>query len=268
MILRRLFFLLVPAIIFLNCSGPEQLTIHQEVEPLEVDGNLSNWNVNEALLKSTSEIDYYATQIDNNLYLFIEVKGLIKNSTITKSGLIVYLSNSEDNRKRAGLGFPTGTYHLMRQYPNAFEEFTTDMEWSQKPENRELLTSLSEEIFSSIMIVERPTESKDPEFGFIDKSQLEIDGFEIATNEDRRFISVEMKIPIGETSLFNLDKDKKIWLGFSIEPPDFNFRLQNDNVSQTGRDRYGQRSRREANMRYAISRNLGGGDEWFIINLQ
>ncbi len=265
MIYQRLFLLLFLFVFLLNCSGPEQLTVHQEDQPIEVDGSLSNWNTNEALLKSDDGVDYYATVVGNNLYLFVDVKGIMKYSAITRSGLIVYLSDSEENRKRSGLAFPPGSFNLLRQYPNAFEEFTTDMEWMRQPENTELMENLSEQLFSNIMIVERPLGNNDPEYGFIDKSQLEIDGFEIAGNEEQRFISMEMKIPLGETSLFNLTKDQ-IWLGFSIEPPDFNFRDESSSTPSQ-RDNYGQRSQRQANMRFAMSRNLGENDEWFLIDL-
>lgn len=265
MISKRLGLMLFPLIVLLSCSGPQQLTVHQQDQPIEVDGSLSNWNMNEALLKSEDGIDYYATIVGNNLYLFVDVKGIMKYSAITKSGLIVYLSDSEENRKRSGFAFPPGSFNLLRQYPNGFEEFTTDMEWSRQPENTQLLEDLSEQLFSSIMIVERPQGENDAEYGFIDKSQLEIDGFEIAGNEERRFISMEMKIPLGETSLFNLTKDK-IWLGFSIEPPDFNFRDESSSTPSQ-RERYGQRSQRQANINYAMSRNLGSGDDWFLINL-
>lgn len=263
----RILMFMVPLIVLLNCSGPEQLSVFQENQALEVDGNLANWNTDETLLKSTSEVDYYAATYGNNLYLFIDVKGLIKHSGILKSGMIVYLSTSEENRRRTGIAYPPGSYNLLREYPNSFESFTTDPEWSRKPESTKMLENLTEEMYSSIMIVERPNGSNHPEYGFIDKSQLEVDGIEIAANQDRRYISIEMKIPLGETPLFNLTKNK-IWVGFSIEPPDFNFRDESSNVSSRQRDSYAERSRREANMRYAISRNLGQGQDWFIINVE
>lgn len=250
----------------MNCTGPEQLAVYEEDQELEVDGNLTNWNTDQTLLKSTSEVDYYATTYNNNLYLFVDVKGLIKHSGILKSGLIVYLSSSEENRKRTGISYPPGSYNLLREYPNSFESFTTDAEWSREPENTQMLENLQEGMYSSVMIVERPDGSNRPEYGFIDKSQLEVDGIEIAVNEERRYISIEMKIPLGETPLFNL-ANNKIWLGFSIEPPDFNFREESSSVSNR-RDSYADRSRREANMRYAISRNLGQGEDWFIINVE
>lgn len=262
----RFFLLFLPFITLINCTGPKQIAVYEQDQPLEVDGNLTNWNTNESLLRSASDVDYYATVHENNLYLFVDVKGLIKHSGILKSGLIVYLSSSEENRKRTGISYPPGSYNLLREYPGSFEEFTTDVEWSRKPENTEMLQNLQDGMYSSVMIVERPNSSNRPEYGFIDKSQLEVDGIEIAVNEERRYLSLEMKIPLGETPLFNLANDK-IWLGFSIEPPQFNFREETSSVTNR-RDSYADRSRREANMRYAISRNLGQGEDWFIINVE
>lgn len=263
----RILLFLVSTILLLNCSGPEKLSVHKQNQGIEVDGSLSNWNQSETLLKSTSEVDYYAATYGNNLYLFIDVKGLVKNSAINKSGVIVYLSSSESNRKSTGIAFPPGSYNLLREYPNAFESFTTDMEWSRQPENTELLNDLTEDMYSSIMIVERPDGSNQPEYGFIDKSQIAVDGIEIAAERDQRYLSIEMKIPLGETPLFNLASDE-IWLGFSIEPPDFNFNDEASSMSGSGRrDSYGERNQREASTRYSISRNLGEGEDWFIINV-
>ncbi|MCG2589362.1 hypothetical protein [Rhodohalobacter sulfatireducens] len=263
----RTILLFILGILLVNCSGPEQLSIYKESQPLEIDGNITNWNQSETLLDSKTDVDYYAAIYDNNLYLFVDVKDLMKHSAITKSGLIVYLSNSENNRKRTGIAFPPGSYNLLREYPNAFEEFTTDMEWSREPENTELLTDLSEEMYSSVLIVERPGSSNHPEYGFVDKSQIEVNGIEVAANRDQRHLSLEMKIPLGESPLFNLSGDN-IWLGFAIEPPDFNFRIENSSAPSRQRERYADQSRREANMRYAISRNLGQGEDWYIINVE
>ncbi|MDZ7718631.1 MAG: hypothetical protein U5K72_07445 [Balneolaceae bacterium] len=263
----NLYFLFFCLIVFISCSGPEKLSVYQGDQTIEVDGNLTNWNTNETLLKSTSEVDYYATTHDNNLYLFVDVKGIVKHSGILKSGIIVYLGSSEENRKRTGVAYPPGSYNLLRQYPNSFDSFTTDMEWSNKPANRKLLEDLQEDMYSSVLIVERPQGTNNAEYGFIDKSQLEVDGIEIAANQDRRYISIEMKVPLGETPLFDLSAED-IWLGFSIEPPDFNFREEASSVSNRQRDNFSNRSRREANMRYAISRNLGQGEDWFIINVK
>lgn len=258
----------VTALFFLmNCMGPEKLSIYKESQALEVDGNISNWNQTETLLESKSDIDYYATTYDNHLYLYIDVKDILKQSAISKSGLIVYLSSSEENRKRTGIAYPPGSYNLLREYPNAFESFRTDMAWSREPSNTELLENLSEEMYESIMIVERPGDTNRPEYGFVDRSQIEVNGIEVAVDQEKRYISIEMKIPLGETPLFDLDSNN-LWIGFSIEPPDFNFRLENNSTSSMRQDRYGDQSRREANMRYAISRNLGRGEDWYIINIE
>lgn len=263
----RILLFIVLLVALTNCSGPEQLSVYQEAQPLEVDGSLTNWNTDATLLSSASDVDYYAATYGNNLYLFVDVKGIVKHSGILKSGLIVYLSSSEENRKRTGISYPPGSYNLLREYPNSFEEFTSDMEWSREPENTEMLENLEEGMYSSVMIVERPDNTNRPEYGFIDRSQLEVDGIEIAVNQDSRYLSIEMKIPLGETPLFNLSENK-LWVGFSIEPPDFNFRDQSSSVTNRQRQSYSDRSRREANMRYAISRNLDQGEDWFIINVE
>ncbi len=269
MTLRTFFASLISIALIAGCSGPEKLTVSPQGNAPTVDGSLSNWNTTETLVKSTEEIEYYATTHGNNLYLFINVKAPMKNYAIRQSGLIVYLNNSEDNRKRSGLAYPPGILNLLRQYPGAFDAFTTEMDWGSKPENQDLITSLSEDLFSSIMIVERPPDSNDASYGFIDKSQLEIDGFEIAADENQRYITVEMKITLGETSIFKLEKEN-LWLGFSIEPPEFHY--QDPNSSLTARqERYTGRQRRRpsaSSIQYAMRRNLGQSQDWFLLNLE
>ena len=250
--------------IIVNCSGPETLTVESVDTPPEIDGSLTDWNLTRTQLKSSSSIDYYASQHGDFLYLFVDVKSPMKDAALRQSGLIVYLSTSESSRKRKGIGYPPGSLNLLREYPVQFEGFTTEPDWGRKPENQELLENLSEDLFSSVMVIERPAGSNDPEYGFIDKSQLEIDGFELARNEDSRNMSLEMKIPLSETSFYNIQSGR-IWLGFAVEPPNFDFPEENTGSVTRNQADYGRRSTARASRNLAITRSLGQSDEWFIL---
>jgi hypothetical protein len=248
-----------------GCSSTEQVTVYQPEEPITVDGSLSGWDTTASLLKESDDIRYFAAVQDDFLHLFIDVRSPFKENTIRQLGLIVYLSNSESNRKDVGIAYPAGTFNLLRENPGAFNSFTTDREWSQNRENVELINELSENIFSQIMIIERP-DGSNAEYGFVDRSMLEIDGFEIYADEEQSRLSIEMKIPINSSSVFNIQRDN-LWLGFAIEPPRFRYRDEN-NTSSTQRRRGAYGQRQPGMMRTQSRQSLPSEEEWFILNIE
>jgi hypothetical protein len=266
--IKHLTILTLLAALFAGCGSTHQITPKPVTNELQIDGNLSDWNTSEAVFESRDQANYYAAFDDEFLYLFIEVRSPQKDMAIRRSGLTVYLSDDRDNRKQIGVGFPPGTFNMLRDYPNAFREFTRDGEWMSKPANRELLESLNEELFERVMIVERQEGSSDPSYGFIDPSQLEVDGMLVAVNRDSRYIGLEMRIPRDGSSLYRFSGDE-VWVGFAIEPPDFRIRDNSDySATSNRRDAYGNRSRQRSQPRQNISRNLGSMERWYKINFQ
>jgi hypothetical protein len=250
------------------CGSTSQFTPQPVSQEIQIDGNLSDWNTSEAIFESREQANYYAAYDEEFLYLFIEVRSPQKDMAIRRSGLTVYLSDDRDNRKQVGVGFPPGTFNMLREYPNAFREFTRDGEWMSKPANRELMESMNEELFSRVMIVERPDGSSNPSYGFIDPSQLEVDGMQIAINQDSRYIGLEMRIPRDGSSIYRFSEEQ-VWVGFAIEPPDFRIRDNSDYSATTNRrDAYGNRSRQRSQPRQNISRNLGSMERWYKINFR
>ncbi len=203
------------------------------------------------------------------MYLFIDIKSPIKNSQIKQSGYIVYLNHSKDTRKRVGIGFPAGSFNLLRQDPGTYRSFTDDPDWLENTANREFLSELAEENFERVMIVERVDGSSSAEYGFVDPSQLEVDGMEIAYN-DGRLISIEMKIPLDGSSVFGITSND-VWLGFAVEPPDFNLNQNDYNVSNNrSTGRYGSQNRQPSStqMRQYMNRNLGQYERWYRLQIQ
>ena len=256
--------LFILSAIFISCSGTKQITVHQKSEPLPVDGSLAGWTTGSTLLNDSEDIRYHAYIHDDILYLFADVRSPMLDRAIRQSGLIVYLSNSEERRRNVGIGYPTGSFNLLREYPGAYNGFTTDQEWGRKPENVELMTNLYEQIFDRIMIVERYEGSSRPEYGFVEKHQIEIDGIEISTDPDRRLISLEMKIPLDGSTLYRVQKGD-IWLGFALEPPTFRMRNDSDALAsqQSRGGMYGQQGR--AQQRQRSQPRMLSRDDWFIL---
>lgn len=239
------------------------MTVIQKNEALPVDGSLAGWTTESTLINSSDDINYHAYVHDDILYLFVDVRNPRLDGAIRQSGLIVYLSNSEENRKRVGIGYPVGSFNLLRESSNAFNSFTTDVEWARKPENVELMRSLMNQIYSKVMIVERYEGESNAEYGFVEKHLVEIDGIEIATDEERRMITLEMKIPLDGSTLYNVEKGD-IWIGFSLEPPNFRFRDSNNMMSDTqARNMYGQRNRNAQRQR--TQPQMMSRDDWYII---
>ncbi len=261
--MNRFLLLLIITAFFISCSGTKQITVHQKGESLPIDGSLAGWVTGNTLINDSEDIRYHAYIHDDILYLFADVRSQMLDMAIRQSGLIVYLSNSEENRRAVGIGYPTGTFNLLREYPGAFNGFTTDPEWSRKTENVELMRSLGDQIFERVMIVERYDGSSRPEYGFVEKSQIEIDGVEIASDPDRRLISLEMKIPLDGSTLFRAQKGD-LWLGFALEPPTFRMRSDNDAIAnQQARGMYGNRNRNQHRQR--SQPRMLSRDDWFIL---
>ncbi len=261
---HNLFFL--PVILFaVSCGSTNQFNAAQLNAPISVDGNLSDWNTNQTLFDDRDHANYYSAYDDEFLYLFIDIRSAYKDATVRRSGFTVYLSDDEDSRKDVGISFPPGTFNLLREYPGAFSSFTRESDWLNKPENRELMERLNEELFDRVMIVQR-SNGGEPSYGFVDKSQLEVDGMEVAINTDSRTIGVELKIPRDGSSIYGFSGNR-VWLGFAVEPPSFRIQGSSDySATSSGqRDRYGNRQRNRTNPNANMARNLGQMERWHII---
>ncbi len=252
------------------CSGTKVMSPEKTDRELTVDGNLSGWNLGSSLLHESESVNYYVTHTDDFLYLYVDVRSPSKNNAMKQSGFIVYLSNSEDDRKKIGISYPAGTFNLLRNNnPGEYQSFTRDPEWASKPGNRTLLEDLEKEVFERPMIVERYDGGSSTQRGFVGMDQLEVDGIQIAINQDRRLIGLEMKIPLNESSVYTLNKEENIWLGLEIDPP--NFRIANEYDSSRNNQRMGGQNQRvrqsQGNQRSNLRRSLGQYEQWFKLNL-
>lgn len=262
--LRNFSLLALTAILLIGCSGTKTISTPQTTQSPAIDGNISDWNMQESLIERSTIADYYATHDDEFLYLYVDVKSLGHNQAMKQSGFIIYINSSEENRNQIGLAFPSGSFNLLRENPVVFEAFTTDQEWLQDPQNQEKLESLESQIFERVMIVERI--GSDTNYGFVDKERLQIDGIEIASGENRRLMSIEMRVPLNSSSIYSLNGDQ-FWLGFEIDPPDF--RIQNNDNTSTRQQGYGRgrRSQGSSMTRMNMRQRLGQYEQWYQIDL-
>jgi hypothetical protein len=264
--LRFLSVVTLFAIFYAGCSGTKTISTPQTTQAPDIDGNISGWNMQESVIERTEVADYYATHDKEFLYLYIDVKSLSHNQAMKQSGFIIYISNSEENRNRIGLAFPSGTFNLLRENPIVYESFTTDQEWFQQPQNLDRLESLETQIFDRVMVVEQ-TES-DTNYGFIDKEMLQVDGIEISTGDNRRLMSIEMRVPLNSSSIYNL-KGNQLWVGFEIDPP--NCRIQSNDNNASRQQGYGSRRGRMSQgtntSRMNLRQRMGQYERWYSINL-
>ena len=264
--LRIISILFISILILAGCSSTKTITTPETESSPEIDGNISDWDMQETLIERTDIADYYATHDNEFLYLYIDVKSPGHNQAMKQSGFIIYLnSGSEEERNRIGLAFPSGTFNLLRENPAVYDDFTSDQEWFQQPQNRERLEALESSIFNRVMVVERM--GSDTNYGFIEKERLQIDGINIETGDNRRLMTIEMQIPLNSSSIYNLTGDD-VWLGFEIDPP--SFRIQDNNNTGSGRQGYGRRgsmSQSSNASRINIRQRMGAYERWYLINL-
>lgn len=264
--LRHFLYLVLLISILAGCSSTKTVNTPQTLQSPDIDGNISDWNMQETIIERTDVADYYATHDNDFLYLYIDVKSPGHNQAMKQSGFTIYLnSGKKDDRKQIGLAFPSGTFNLLRENPVVYESFTTDQEWFQDTQNRDRLEALESEIFSRIMVVENMDSNTN--YGFLDKERLQVDGIEIQTGDNRRLMTIEMQVPLNSSSIYNLTGDE-VWLGFEIDPP--SFRIQDNNTTGSGRQGYGQRgsmSQRNNTSRTSIRQMMGAYERWYLIDL-
>lgn len=267
--LHSLFYIILTifSILLLSgCGSTSTVSLTEASGQPVIDGSLSDWQSGQTRIESEDDINYYSKYDEDHLYLFIEITGPYKDRAIRQSGLIIYLNDHEEERKQTGIGYPAGAFNLLRENPAAFDNFLRESDWLTNPSNRETLENLENEIFDRIMIVERP-DGRNPEYGFVEPSLIEVDGMEISADTQSRYISIEMKIPRHGNSLYNFTGNT-VWLGLAIETPPF--RINDDNeysaTSDRQRDIYGNR-RQARPSRQNISRSLGEYEKWFRLEL-
>lgn len=263
------FFLFV-CFSFYACSSSKVITPNKSDEELTVDGNLSDWSLGNSLLEESESVNYYVTHTDNFLYLYVDVRSPAMNNAMKQSGFTVYLSNSEGERKKAGILYPTGTYNLLRSSnPAEYQTFLRDPEWAQKQSNSKLLQDLEEDVFEQPMVVERYDDSSNAQRGFVSMDQLEVDGIQLSIDQDRRLIGLEMKVPLNSSSVFNINDEDNIWLGLEIDPPNFRVSSEYDSTSRNSQQRMGGQTqqRNQGNQRANIRRSMGQYEKWFKLNL-
>lgn len=254
---------------FYACSGTKVMTPNKSSEELSIDGNLSDWSLGNSLLEESESVNYYVTHTDNFLYLYVDVRSPAMNNAMKQSGFTVYLSNSEGERKKAGILYPAGTFNLLRSSnPAEYQTFLRDPEWIQKQSSSKLLQDLEKEVFEQPMIVERYDDSSNAQRGFVSMDQLEVDGIQISVNQDRRLIGLEMKVPVNRSSVFNINNEEDIWLGLEIDPPDIRISSEYDSTSRNSQQRMGgQQRNNQGNQRANLRRSMGQYEQWFKLNL-
>jgi len=259
-----LVFLMISA-----CSSTETLRVHQEQTEIQVDGSLTHWPVQEALIHNSETFDFYTTQDDEHLYIFVNFKSPFYNQAVDNSGFILYLGGEDkDTRNRKGLAYPTGAFNQLRADAGAYRELLRDDEWLYNPQNQQRLERMQESNFDEFMLVERFDDGTDAQYGAITINQLEAQGIEIAAERGQRYYSLEYKIPLNGAAPFDLTPGNTYWLGFAIEPPDFNFRDSGASTNQGYG--YGQRRRQpsSSDRRMYMRRQMGEFSEWFRIEIR
>ena len=274
MLFNRLFYLLsflLTVLLLSGCGSTETISTYQKDTEIEVDGNLSGWPTSGALINDQDTFNFYVMQDSENLYIFVDFRSPFYNQAIENSGFIVYLSDNEDNKKRRGIGYPAGAFNLLRDDPAAYRDLTRDIEWYENTRNQQRLESMREENFENVMIVERFDSGSDAQYGFVTHEQIAAEGLELAVERDQRYYGLEFKIPLDGSAPYELQPGNTYWLGFAIEPPEFNFRNTDMNMQQN-RNRYGDRRRGvrsgTTNQSSQIRRQMGQFEEWFKIEVR
>jgi len=94
--LRIISILFISILILAGCSSTKTITTPETESSPEIDGNISDWDMQETLIERTDIADYYATHDNEFLYLYIDVKSPGHNQAMKQSGFIIYLNSNPD----------------------------------------------------------------------------------------------------------------------------------------------------------------------------
>lgn len=282
------------------CSGSKALTLH-EVEPrtsaitaatdlaITIDGTPSEWDLDATIVQRNQDFNIHAQTDQEHLYLYVEILNPFFNRAIRNSGFTVYLSPDPKNRKARGVTFPIGAFNLLRDNPGYYQDFLRDKEWFQSPANADYLVELHRKIFNDVMLTEQKEPKARAYTGNLPLSMIESEGTFVTADTSRRVTSFEWAIPMDGSAPFQI-RGGELHLGFSIDPPRFNYPDESGNsvvgspydVGYGGYGGYGyggygyggyggygrRRSAPPRSQSMTMRRALGEFETWFVIRTE
>ncbi|MGM0587654.1 MAG: hypothetical protein ACQETE_04495 [Bacteroidota bacterium] len=274
----RILILLSFIFISLACSNKEIVEPHTLNGSITIDGELSDWPHDKALLHSSDYFDYYVTHDQHYLYIFTSFKSQFYQRAAENVGFTVYVDNDPELKRSFGITYPLGVTNAMREIPGVLEEYTDDTEWLNEPANQKLWESLQSSVYEKVMLTRRLNSRETPQRLILPLKQINAQGIKIARNKDGRKIQLEMRIPIqsSRTEQFAADprEGQPVHIGFEIQPPEFDLRDEvNENSVMSNRQRgsyYGSGQRRQPSsydLEKAMSRRMGEYRHWVWIQL-
>jgi len=275
-------FLISMAMLLSACSSSKVLTSYSTSKSPNIDGNLSDWNYKEALINDSEAFDYYTSTNDDYFNVFVKFNHGFYNRAVANSGYTIYLSNNPKNKHKLGITYPVGAFNALTEMPGTYSKLQDDPKWMNKPENQKLLKRLRKENYSRVMITQQQNPKETPQKVIVNVQQLRAQGIKIAADTSKRFITLEMQIPLqsSKTQQLALDaKDgQKIQLGFEINPPKFDLSDEvSEQADQQRRQRqtygYGQYgSGRSSTSSIAaeqrLAQRMGQYSKWFTVEIK
>jgi len=265
------------------CSSSKTLSSHYVNKDIQVDGNLSDWPYSDAVLHESDYYTYYMTNDRQYVYLYVQFKNGFYQAAAKQSGFTVYLSGNPDNKKALGITYPLGAFNALRDMPGTYEQFLNNQDWISKPEHQELIKKLSKDNFRRVMITRRDHKDANAQNRILPVEQLRAQGLKIAADTTKRYLNLELRIPIHSSRTQQMALDPKgngpIAVGFAIEPPDIKVEDSANNtgdVTRRGAYRggtyggtYGNRSRNDpVSMKRRMAMRMGEYSKWFNVKLK
>lgn len=255
------------------CQSSKPISIPSNEQEKTIDGEFNDWSYKNALIEENSDFNYYATTDGTYLYVYVTFNNQFYNNSIEDVGFTIYMSHNKDNKKRLGITYPLGATNALREMPSTRKEYLDKPDWLNKPQNKELWEELKKDNFKRAMFTQTLQPKEPPQRLIVELPQLKAHGINVEANQTRRLTRLEYRIPLHESKTHQFaanPKDQQLYLGFAIEPPEFDLRDELDNnVERNLQSGYGGRTRNPNyyQVQRNVSKSMGEYSKWFHIDL-
>jgi hypothetical protein len=221
----NILFLLFLLIFVANCTNIKKMDSYRIQEPIQIDGNLSDWPTIALSRSSAEEFDIAVTNDDEFVYISVNFRNNRIFQLARDYGLRVYFDSDRKFRRSFGIVYPVGLVNGLMEYPGAVQSYIENPGWRNIPDNRNLIEALERDLHTQVQVIRRRDKNDPIRVVDVPMDQLRADDIDAALVYDPRRMTIEFKLPIkaDRSRPFGVDQDgnNSFILGFEIVAPDY-----------------------------------------------
>lgn len=223
--ISHIFLIFIVMMFSLNCSNIKRVDSFRVSEPIQIDGNLSDWPSMAFSRTSSEEFDVAITNDEEFVYVSVNFRNNRIFQLARDYGLRVYFDSDRKFRRSFGIVYPVGLVNGLMEYPGAVQSYVENPGWRNMPENRSMIEALERDMPGQVQVIRRRDRNDPIRLVDVPIAQLKADEIDAAMMYDPRRMTIEFKLPIksDRSRPFGVDDDGSgsFLLGFEIVAPDY-----------------------------------------------